>query len=94
MALINWIIRSLALAFVARLILRAVLGSRGSVRGRQAARKVERAGGTLERDPQCGTYVPRTAAVTARAGGRTLYFCSASCRDTHLSAHTQDARTG
>lgn len=93
MAAINWIIRFLALAVVVRMILRALFG-RGQARARQAPRKVERVGGTLERDPHCGTYIPRTGALTARVGGKTLYFCSTSCRDAHLTPRAEDARTG
>lgn len=93
MSAINWIIRLLALAVIARLVLRVLFG-RGGVRGRQAPRKVERAGGTLDRDPHCGTYIPRTAAISARSGGQTLYFCSTSCRDAYLAPRAEDARTG
>ena len=87
MVAIGWIIRILVLLIVIRLVLRAISGRR-LVTGRENRRQV-RAGGTLERDPHCGTYVPRSRAVTARSGGTTLYFCSDACRDAHLATRAQ-----
>ncbi len=43
----------------------------------------EVSGGTLVRDPHCGTYIPESKAVVS--GG--LFFCSAACRDAWASAH-------
>jgi len=43
-----------------------------------------RGGETMERDPQCGTYVPRGDAVTATVHGQEYWFCSARCRDDFL----------
>lgn len=40
-----------------------------------------RGGETMERDPHCGTYVPRGDAVTATVRGQQHWFCSARCRD-------------
>lgn len=39
------------------------------------------AGGTLHKDPVCGTYVSESVAVKLNAGGQTHYFCSTACRD-------------
>jgi hypothetical protein len=44
----------------------------------------------LIRDPQCGTYFLRQRGVAARVGGRSVYFCSAECRDKYLVNHRQD----
>jgi YHS domain-containing protein len=41
----------------------------------------ERIGGTLVRDPQCGTYIPEAGAIRVKQGDQTLYFCSTACRD-------------
>jgi YHS domain-containing protein len=87
MVAIGWIIRLLVLAIVVRIIVRAVMGR--NLRGQPTRRRVERTGGTLARDPQCGTYIPRGAAVTAKAGSATLYFCSAACRDAHIAAQAR-----
>ncbi len=41
-------------------------------------------------DPMCGMTVDRSKALTAHAGGRTLYFCSQHC----LSAYEAGERSG
>ena len=46
-----------------------------------------RGGETMERDPQCGTFVPRGDAVTASVRGQQHWFCSARCRDEYLGKH-------
>ena len=46
-----------------------------------------RGGETMERDPQCGTFVPRGDAVTASVRGQQHWFCSAHCRDVYLAKH-------
>jgi len=38
-------------------------------------------GGELHKDPVCGTFVAEGAAVVKSAAGKTVYFCSAACRD-------------
>ena len=38
-------------------------------------------------DPQCGTYFMRQRGVSARIEGRTVYFCSESCRDAYMKEH-------
>jgi YHS domain-containing protein len=37
------------------------------------------AGGVLQKDPVCGTFVPEKGAVKLTAGGETHYFCSDEC---------------
>jgi YHS domain-containing protein len=91
MTILGWIVRLLLLAIVLRLVLRAVLGRRGPVARRRPAQPAVRQGGTLERDPHCGTYVPRTAAITAHSGAETLYFCSTTCRDAYAPAGVKRA---
>ena len=49
-----WIVRILVVLFVLRLVLRAVTGTRAPASRRRQAR----IGGSLVRDPQCGTYLP------------------------------------
>ena len=46
-----------------------------------------RGGEAMERDPQCGTFVPRGDAVTASVRGQQHWFCSARCRDEYLANH-------
>jgi YHS domain-containing protein len=40
-----------------------------------------RAGGTLHKDPVCGTYVSSDSAIAQNEAGVTVYFCSPECRD-------------
>jgi len=46
-----------------------------------------RGGETMERDPQCGTFVPRGDAVEATVRGEHHWFCSPRCRDEYLAKH-------
>jgi YHS domain-containing protein len=46
-----------------------------------------RGGEIMERDPQCGTFVPRGDALTARVRGKEHWFCSTRCRDEYLKSH-------
>jgi YHS domain-containing protein len=43
-----------------------------------------RGGEAMERDPHCGTFVPRGDAVEASVHGERRWFCSARCRDEYL----------
>ncbi|UCF31119.1 MAG: YHS domain-containing protein [bacterium] len=38
-------------------------------------------GEEMVRDPHCGVYVPRSAAVSKRVDGAVHHFCSEKCRD-------------
>jgi hypothetical protein len=44
-----------------------------------------RGGEAMERDPQCGTFVPRGDAVAATVRGRQHWFCSTACRDRYIA---------
>jgi hypothetical protein len=46
-----------------------------------------RGGEKMERDPQCGTYVPRGDAVEATVRGEHRWFCSTRCRDEYIAKH-------
>ncbi len=37
------------------------------------------AGGVLQKDPVCGTFVPEESSKKLTAGGETHYFCSEEC---------------
>ena len=39
------------------------------------------AGGSLRKDPVCGTYVAEQAALRLTVRGEPVFFCSAACRD-------------
>ncbi len=84
-----WILRIIVVLFVLRLIrnffaTNARPGSAPRPAGRTTA--VERPGGQLVRDPQCGTYVPISTSVHLVSGPNTLYFCSVACRDAYRQA--------
>jgi len=81
--LLSWLLDALILYFVARTIMRLVQGARSVSRPTGSSQPIERSGGTLVRDPQCGTYVAQTRAVRLSSGGKTLYFCSTTCRDAY-----------
>jgi YHS domain-containing protein len=46
-----------------------------------------RGGETMERDPHCGTFVPRGEAVAASVRGKQHWFCSTRCRDEFLKSN-------
>jgi uncharacterized protein len=85
--LLLWILRVLVILMVLRLVLRLFAGGR-AVAPRQP-RAPQRLGGTLVRDPQCGTYVPESSALVVRTGSGTWHFCSAACRDNWRAAQGQ-----
>jgi YHS domain-containing protein len=86
MTLISWILRILLIVFILRLVLRALFPQRTATRGRATRKPLERAGGALVQDPQCGTYVPKSRALVSGNGEHAKYFCSAECRDRYLSS--------
>ena len=87
-AVLLWFVRLLVLVLVVRLIVRgmySVLGQRQA--HKPTSRMPERAGGTLVRDPHCGTYVPESRALVVGHGADALHFCSTTCRDAWMAAH-------
>ena len=88
MRILSWIFRILLILLVIRLLVRAVYGfmrpSRSGA-GRAPGQMRERAGGELVRDPNCGTFIPRSTAIAVGSGADTKYFCSDTCRDQFLA---------
>jgi YHS domain-containing protein len=82
-----WLLRILIILLIVRYIVSFFTARRPPMRRGASTRAPERTGGTLVRDPQCGTYVPQSGAVSLKRGGATMYFCSATCRDTWLAGH-------
>jgi hypothetical protein len=80
--LLMWGLRLLVVLLVLRMLFRMV-ASRRSV----PTRASQRIGGTLVRDPHCGTYLPPERALTLTTSDGVLHFCSASCRDAWTSSH-------
>ena len=88
MGILLWILRILVVIVVARLVLQHFFGRRPVPLERRPQRPAVRAGGTLVRDPQCGTYIPESKALTIGKGANTLHFCSATCREKWMGAHS------
>jgi len=85
--LLQFLFDVLVAIVVIRLISRLLFRSRSATRrGTAPPQTPERSGGTLVRDPQCGTYIPESRAIQARTGNRVLFFCSPACRDAYLAA--------
>ncbi|QOY89934.1 hypothetical protein [Paludibaculum fermentans] len=42
-------------------------------------------GGTLRKDPVCGTYVSEALALKRVSSGETFYYCSEECKKKHLA---------
>lgn len=76
--MLGWLLRGVFLVLVLRFVWKFVSGLVAGVRGSGSGKRAVR-GGSLERDPVCGTYVEPTRAMTARVSGKTYYFCSERC---------------
>lgn len=90
--LLPWIFRILVLLFVIRVIRKFL--TQGARPGGPQARpntRLERQGGQLVRDPQCGTYIPVSSSVHLASGHSTLYFCSVACRDAYRKSQSSVA---
>jgi YHS domain-containing protein len=86
MTLLSWIVRLLIIVMIVRFVVSLFTsGRRPAPAQRRPAQPQERIGGTLVRDPQCGTYLPQERAIAASGGGGTEYFCSSACRDAWAS---------
>ena len=81
--LIAWVIEIVVVFVLARLVFRLFGAAQNVYRRPPAPEPRERVGGTLVRDPHCGTYVPVSRALEARSGQETIYFCSTECRDAY-----------
>ena len=84
-AIVLGIVRVLIILMIVRVIVGFFMQFRRPA-GRppqRSNRPAEVAGGTLMRDPHCGTYIPESKAVVSDG----LFFCSATCRDAWASAH-------
>jgi hypothetical protein len=91
--MLGWLLRAILLTILINLILRLILPSRRTPRAGPAQpspgpRSVERTGGTLVRDPNCGTYIPESRAIRVGSGTAIQFFCSEECRAAYASAKT------
>jgi YHS domain-containing protein len=87
MLLLLWILRALIILLILRYVV-AFFGRRGPASmPRQSRTPAVRTGGTLVRDPQCGTYVPESSTFSISRSGTMQHFCSAACRDAWAASH-------
>jgi hypothetical protein len=87
-----WLFQFIVLLFVVRLIVRGMYSMIGQRQApKPTSRMPERAGGTLVRDPHCGTFIPESRALVVGRGADALHFCSTTCRDAWVASH-QNAR--
>jgi len=82
-----WVGRILLLLFLVRMVLQLLFSARRRQVSRPPRGPMERAGGALVQDPQCGTYLPKERAIPVGAGASAVYFCSTTCRDAYAAAH-------
>lgn len=82
-AVLRFLVEALALFFVLRMISALFMRSSPAPTRPSSPASGERAGGTLVRDPNCGTYIPEAGAIRLGSGDKTLFFCSATCRDAY-----------
>jgi hypothetical protein len=83
MTLLIWIVRLLVILMVVRFIVNMVANARRAAQmpPRSKGRPQERIGGTLVRDPNCGTFIPQEKAIVTGSGDARQFFCSTTCRD-------------
>jgi YHS domain-containing protein len=84
--MVGWIIRAILFLIVLRLVLRFIQGLIQGLAPGSGASGGSRGPGPAEqlvRDPVCGTYVPRTRALTIGSGTAVRYFCSERCREAY-----------
>jgi YHS domain-containing protein len=72
----RWLLLLAAVAILVYIALPAVRAWVGRLPGPPAARRDE-----LVKDPVCHTYVVLSRAVTSRADGVTVHFCSRECAE-------------
>jgi len=74
------VLLSIVVMLIARALWRVVEGLMEGLSGPRRSRTPERSV-HMVRDPVCGTFVLPDRAVTLGDGSRTVFFCSAGCRD-------------
>jgi YHS domain-containing protein len=91
MTFLVWTFRILVILLILRFVIRLVTQMNKPAR-RRSGPPAERSGGTLVRDPQCGTYIAPDRALALSTGGGTVYFCSTACRDEWKAASAVKVR--
>lgn len=68
---------------VFRLLARLLGGGPPAGRAGRSAARGETRGGTMQRDPVCGTYVAPELSLRAEGTDGPVYFCSEKCRQAY-----------
>jgi YHS domain-containing protein len=85
--MISAFIREFIIPLLVFLLLRSLLRGffagfrRPASRSSNPAPPLVKPGGTLHKDPVCGTYVSSDSGIAETIGRQTVYFCSTECRD-------------
>jgi len=79
--MISAFVREFVIPLVLFLLLRSLLSGVFSRRNQPAAPPPAPSGGTLHKDPICGTYVSADSAIALTVKGEQVYFCSRECWD-------------
>lgn len=83
----RWLLRVALLFLAVWLLFRWLVRLLGAASGRRPAGSArEMHGGTMKRDPVCGTYVALEVSFPEPGEGTTLYFCSERCRQQYRAA--------
>jgi len=61
----------------------AALLNSGTGTTSSSGRSSSQLGGSLHRDPMCGTYVAESTTHQRRIGSETFYYCSETCKEKH-----------
>ncbi|MBE9486508.1 MAG: hypothetical protein KAT62_02015 [Desulfuromonadales bacterium] len=74
------------LGFVGYSIIQGLIRPKDS-RGRKMPRSRSQEGEQMVEDPQCGTFLPLSDAISANINGRQQYFCSRKCLKEYKKNH-------
>lgn len=74
------------LGFVGYSMLQGLINPKEN-RGGKKPRNRSRDGEEMVEDPQCGTFLPISDAVSAHVNGRKHYFCSKKCLKEYKKTH-------
>jgi uncharacterized protein len=86
------VVRFVLVLWIVRLIFHAFTRRTAARRPTSPGRPAVRVGGSLVRDPQCGTYVSPERSIVADTMAGRQHFCSTACRDAWLVAHHSGVR--
>lgn len=74
------------LCFVGYSMIQGIIRPKGQ-RGGKMPRNRSHEGEQMVEDPQCGTFLPISDAVSANLNGRQRFFCSKKCLKEYKKAH-------